>query len=114
MKTRVLLEKLPNNHFRATGLGEFALSVEGTIRAEALNNFEKAAIALLPQNAEVVTIDLPIPDSDKNGAEHSWAWFAGHAKEDSFWERYLEKIELNRREDDENEARKVAEEENLP
>lgn len=109
MKTEVLLERLPDHRYRASGTGRFAISVDGATREDALNNFQKAVRSLVPENAEVVTLDIGLPE---NSAEpHPWAWFAGIAVNDPLYPLFLEQIELNRKEDEENEKRKVQAEE---
>lgn len=107
MKTEVLLEQISDHRFRATGSGRFALSVEGESRNEALTNFQKAATALVPEGAEMVAVEVPY-QLEQVPQRHPWEWFAGIAKNDPLYEMFLEQIEINRRLDDENEARKLA------
>jgi hypothetical protein len=108
MKTDVLIEQLPDHRYRATGSGRFAISVDGPTREAALSNFQRAVTALWPKNAEVVTVDIPIPEDAE--PSHPWAWFAGIAVGDPLYPLFLEEIERNRQIDEENEARKLAEE----
>ena len=111
MKTEVLLERLPDKRYRAKGSGRFALTVDGDTREDALNNFREAAVALVPKDAEIVEIDIPIrSDAPK---DDPWASFAGWLKDDPWLPLYLEAIAENRRIDEENENRKMAEEEAL-
>lgn len=112
METNVLIEPIGANRYRATGSAPFALSMEGTTRAEAIANFQKAAAALLSPNAELIRVDVPtvqplMPPDDP------WAWYAGIAKNDppEWRAAYEAQIEENRRIDEENVNRWLAEEE---
>jgi hypothetical protein len=98
------LERVEDHRYRATGSGPFALSVEGHSRDEALYNFRKAATAILPSEAELVTVDLPLRADDTS--QHPWAWFAGILEDEPLFDAYKAEIERNREIDSENEARK--------
>jgi len=108
MKTEVLLEKVSDNRFRASGSGRFALTVEGNSRENALLNFEKAAAELISPDAEIVTVEIPAPQHAAS-APHPWAWFAGIARNDPHYPAFLEQIEANRQSDEQNEATKTSE-----
>ena len=108
MKTEVLLERLPDDRYRASGTGRFAISVDGSTREDALNNFQKAARSLMLDNAELVILDIPV-EENHIPTNDPWAWFAGIAKNDPLYPLFLEQIELNRQEDEEKERQKVQE-----
>ena len=109
MKTEVLVERIEGNRFRVTGSGRFALTLEGDSRDEALHKFQCVAAESFNPIAEVVILDIPLP-FEKIAKSDSWAWFAGWLKDDPYLEAYKAEIEKARQEDDENEARKLAEE----
>ena len=102
MTTKVLLERLSENRYRATGSGKYALSVEGTNREEALANFQKAATGESATLTEEVVINVSdFPASDP------WAWFAGRLVNEPLLKAYEAEIEKARQEDEENENRKT-------
>ena len=100
MTTEVLLETLPNHRYRATGTGRFVVSVEGATRDEAIQNFRVAAARSLSNEAEVVSVDIPIPNAT---ALHPWTPFAGIFADEPLFDAWQEIIAENRRAEDDGE-----------
>ena len=95
MQISVLVEQMPNNAFRASGAAPFAVSAEGTTRAEALANLRDQVQARLRNGGEVVTLEITSP-------AHPLAKYAGMFKGDDpligEWEKSM--AEYRRRIDD--------------
>ncbi len=109
METNVLVERVSDNRYRATGSAPFALSVEGATRDEALANFQKAAPAMLPPDSEVVRIEIRNSTKPLLPKDDPWAWFAGRLEAEPLYDLYQEQIQLNRLKDEDEEKRKEAE-----
>ena len=99
MQISVLVEQLPNKGFRASGAAPFAVSAEGTTRAEALAKLRDEVQARLRNGGELVSLEIsPQP--------HPLAKYAGMYKDDDplirEWEQSM--AEYRRKIDDEPET----------
>ena len=73
MKTEILIEPLPDNRWRATGLQFLTVSGEGTTRDEAIHNFQLAAVQQISRGTSVETVELET-GSDEQEQEHEALW----------------------------------------
>ncbi|WP_394795355.1 hypothetical protein [Armatimonas sp.] len=69
MKTEVLIEPLPDNRWRATGLRFLTISGEGQTRDEAIHNFQLAAVRQISRGTSVVSIEI---DAEEGVPKAQW------------------------------------------
>jgi hypothetical protein len=85
MQIAVLVEPIQNNGFRASGSAPFAVSAEGSTRAEALAKLKDQVQARLRDGGEIVTVDI-------SPREHPLAKYAGMFPDDELtqdWEKSM-------------------------
>lgn len=104
MKTDVLIEPVPNG-YRATGLvpgaGWTVISSEGVTREEALTNFVRSASAQTPPSGEIVTVEVPGPQTQVRAADsEGWQSIQGYLEKEPLFDAWQEAIRERRRRED--------------
>src|SRR5271157_5010617 len=90
MRIPVLIERAPWNGFRATGGEPFAISAEGTTRAEAIARLRSLIVDRLAVGAELISLDLETKD-------HPLAPVPGWSEDDPLLDEWQGAIETYRR-----------------
>ena|SRR5438034_2653999 len=91
MNIPVLVERLPDNRYRAKSGEPFALSAEGNTDAEAVSNLKQLLHAKLTNGTRLASVELPTPE------ENPWVAGAGCLKDDPLFEEWQDAIRENRR-----------------
>lgn len=97
MQIPVLIEPVANNGYRASCPAVGGVTAEGETPAEAMTKLREQVAGRLRNGAQVVTMQLPVANS-----ENPWAEFAGMFKDDPLFDDWQKSIAEYRREVEED------------
>ncbi len=96
MQIPVLIERVHENGFRASGAVPFTFTVEGTTREEVVQKFQQLIASKLEAGSELVPVDVPEQDNP-------WLKMAGMwDKDDPLVQEWKEIMRENRLKDEED------------
>jgi predicted RNase H-like HicB family nuclease len=91
MNIPVLVERLPDNRYRAKSGEPFGLSAEGNSDTEAVSNLKQLLQTRLTKGTRLASVELAAPE------ENPWVAGAGCLKDDPLFDEWQEAIQENRR-----------------